>query len=137
MSPGDTQEGDEQALDRKIEFMELCILNPRTGVERTAFMQTIADQLQTEHRQPYACFFFNRGVVVCDNMDQLYSTLAYQLAINTPSMREHIERAMVEDPALLIRSPAMQLQQLIINPFKLLPPPHSSLIFIIDGVDEF
>jgi len=44
---------------------------------------------------------------------------------------------MVEDPALLMRSPATQLQQLIINPFKLLPPPRSSLILIIDGVDEF
>ena len=53
-----------------------------------------------------------------------------------PSMREHIEQAMMEDPALPMRSPAMQLQQLIINPFKLLSPPCSPLILIIDGLDE-
>ena len=98
------------------------LIQGRTGVIKTAFLQTIADQLQAEKRQPYACFFFNRDVVGCDNMNQLISTLAYQLAINMPSMREHIEQAMMEDPALPMRSAATQLQKLIINPFKLLPP---------------
>ena len=114
------------------------LIQGRTRVDQTAFMQTIAEQLQAENRRPYACFFFNRDVVGCDNMDQLFSTLAYQLAINIPSMREHIEQAMVEDPALPMRSAATQLQKLIIIPFKLLPPLRSSpsLILIIDGVDE-
>jgi hypothetical protein len=71
-------------------------------------------------------------------MDQLFSTLAYQLAINIPSMREHIEQAMVEDPALPMKSATTQLQKLIIIPFKLLLPPRScsSLTLIIDGFDE-
>jgi len=113
------------------------LIQGRTGVGKTALMQTIAEQLQAENRQPYACFFFKRGVVGCDNMDQLFSTLAYQLAINIPSMREHIERAMIEDPALPMRSPATQLQKLILIPLKLLPTPCSSpIIFIIDGLDE-
>jgi len=101
-------------------------------------MQTIAEQLQVENRQLYACFFFNRDVVGCDNMDQLFSTLAYQLAINIPGMREHIEQAMMDDPALLMRSAVTQLQKLIIIPFKLLPTPRSNscLILIIDGLDE-
>jgi hypothetical protein len=69
-------------------------------------------------------------------MDQLFSTLAYQLAINIPDMREHVERAMMEDPALPMRSAATQLQKLIIIPFKHLPTPRSSPILIIDGLDE-
>ena len=40
------------------------------------------------------------------------------------------------DPALPMRSPATQLQKFIIIPFKLLPTPCSSLILIIDGLDE-
>ena len=51
-------------------------------------------------------------------------------------MREHIEQAMMTDPALPMRSPATQLQKFIIIPFKLLPTPCSSLILIIDGLDE-
>ena len=114
------------------------LIQGRTRVEKTAFMQTIAEQLQAENRQLHACFFFQRDVVGCDNMDQLFSTLAYQLAINIPSMREHIEQAMMDDPALPMRSAATQLQKLIIIPFKLLPTPRSSppLILIIDGLDE-
>jgi len=137
--PG-TRKKEKEKIRSWIEESNACssvfLIQGRTAVEKTAFMQTIADQLQAENRQPYACFFFNRGVVGCDNMDQLFSTLAYQLAINTPSMREHIENAMMEDPALPMRSAATQLQKLIINPFKLLPPPRSPLILIIDGLDE-
>ena len=71
-------------------------------------------------------------------MDQLFLTLAYQLAINIPSMRERIEQVMMEDPALPKRSAATQLQKLIVIPCKLLPTPCSSspLILIIDGLDE-
>jgi hypothetical protein len=112
------------------------LIQGRTTFGKTAFMQTIAEQLQAENRHPYACFFFNRGVVGCHNMDQLFSTLAYQLAINMPSMREHIEQAMMQDPALPRRSAATQLQKLIIIPFKPLPTPPPSLILIIDGLDE-
>ena len=115
------------------------LIQGHTRVDQTAFMQTIAEQLQAKNRRPYACFFFNRDVAGCDNTDQLFSTLAYQLAINIPSLREHIEQAMVEDPALPMRSAATQLQKLIITPFKLLPiGPRSrpSLVFIIDGLDE-
>jgi len=131
---------EKEIIRRWIEDPNPCssvfLIKGRAGVEKTALMQTIADQLQAENRHPYACFFFNRGVVGCDNMDQLFSTLAYQLAINIPSMRKHIEQAMVEDPALPRRSATTQLQKLIIIPFKLLPTPRPSLILIIDGLDE-
>ena len=131
---------EKEIIRRWIEAPNPCssvfLIQGRTEVEKTALMQTIADRLQAENRHPYACFFFKRGVVGCDNMDQLFSTLAYQLAINMPSMREHIEQAVMKDPALPMRCAATQLQKLIINPFKLLPPPRSSLILIIDGLDE-
>jgi hypothetical protein len=73
-------------------------------------------------------------------MDQLFSTLAYQLATNlatnTTGIREHVEQAMMADPALPNRSAATQLQKLIIDPFKLLPTPCPSPILIIDGLNE-
>ena len=137
--PG-TRKKEKEIIRRWIEEPNPCssvfLIQGRTRVVKTAFLQTIAEQLQAEKRQPYACFFFNRGVVGCDNMDQLIPTLAYQLAINMPSMRVHIEQAMMEDPALPMRSTTTQLQKLIIIPFKLLPPPRPSLIFILDGLDE-
>ena len=69
-------------------------------------------------------------------MDQLFSTLAYQLAINTAGIRQHVEQAIMEDPALLLKTPATQLQKLIIDPFKVLPTPCPSPIHIIEGLNE-
>ena len=68
-------------------------------------------------------------------MDQLFSTLAYQLAINISTMRGHIEQVKVEDPAPPVRSAATQLQKLIIIPFEHLPQ-RSTPVLIIDGLDE-
>ena len=42
----------------------------------------------------------------------------------------------MEDPALPMRSAAIQSQKFIVNPFRLLPTPRSSPILIIDGLYE-
>jgi len=62
--------------------------------------------------------------------------LAYQLAINVAGMREHINQTMEDNPALPMKSAAVQLQQLITEPFARLPIPRPSPVIIIDGLDE-
>jgi len=42
----------------------------------------------------------------------------------------------VDNPALPTKTPAIQLQKLIIDPFKLLPTPRPSPILIIEGLNE-
>ena len=69
-------------------------------------------------------------------MDKLFSTLAYQLAMNTAGVRQHVEQAIVDNPALPTKAPAIQLQKLIIDPFKLLPTPCPAPILIIEGLNE-
>jgi len=115
----------------------IFLIQGRRGVGKTAVLQSIAERLQSENRHSYACFFFKPGLAGCDSLDQLFSTLAYQLAINTTDLREHVDHAMIEDPALPKKSPATQLQKLIIDPLKLLPTPRPSPILIIDGLDEY
>jgi hypothetical protein len=68
--------------------------------------------------------------------DQLFSTLAYQLAMNVDGMLEPIDRAMMQDFSLPKMSAAVQLKQLIIEPIRLLPNPLRPIIIIIDGLDE-
>jgi Cdc6-like AAA superfamily ATPase len=123
-------------IDESNSSSSVFLIQGRTGFGKTALVQSIAERLQGENRQSYACFFFKQGMAGCDNLDQLFSTLAYQLAINTTGLREHVEQAMIEDPALPMKSPTTQLQKLIIDPFKLLPTPRPSPILIIDGLDE-
>ena len=112
------------------------MIQGRRGVGKTALLQSIVERLHGQNQQSYACFF-KQGLAECDNLDQLFSTLAYQLAINTSGLRKHVEQAMIEDPALPKKSPATQLQKLIIDPLKLLPTPRPSPILIIDGLDEY
>jgi len=82
------------------------------------------------------CFFFRRATAGCNVKDHLFSTLAYQLALNVPGMLEHVDRAMTQDFSLPKKSIAVQLKRLIIEPFKLLPPLPAFPIIIIDGLDE-
>ena len=137
--PG-TRKKEEADIMRWIDESNSCsavfLIQGRRGVGKTALLQSIAERLHGENRQSYACFF-KQGLAGCDNWDQLFSTLAYQLAINTSGLREHVEQAMIEDPALPKKSPATQLQKLIIDPLKLLPTPRPSPILIIDGLDEY
>ncbi|KIM44311.1 hypothetical protein M413DRAFT_379002 [Hebeloma cylindrosporum] len=108
-------------------------VNGRAGVGKTALMQKIAERGGVYFG---GCFFFRRGVPGCNQKGSLFSTLAYQLAMNIPGMLEHVEGAMLKDFSLPTKSAAVQIQRLIVEPLKLLPiPPHIRII-IIDGLDE-
>jgi len=83
------------------------------------------------------CFFFRRGVPGCNHKGFLFSTVAYQLAMNVPGMHEHVDAAMLKDSSVPRMSAAVQMERLIVEPIKLVRPtlPHP-LIIIIDGLDE-
>jgi hypothetical protein len=108
-------------------------VNGRAGVGKSALMQMIAE---LEDIYFGGCFFFRRATAGCNVKDHLFSTLAYQLALNVPGMLKHVDRAMTQDFSLPKKSIAVQLKRLIIEPFKLLPPLPAFTIIIIDGLDE-
>jgi hypothetical protein len=111
-------------------------VNGRAGVGKSALMQTIAELLRDNNLDLGGCFFFQRNVSRCDGKGYLFSTIAYQLAINVAGLRGHINQAMEDDPTLPMKSAAVQLQQLVIEPFMRLPTPRPSPVIIIDGLDE-
>ena len=108
-------------------------VNGRAGVGKSALMQKIAELGLVYFG---GCFFFRRGTPGCNVKDHLFSTLAYQLAMNVDGMLEHVDRAVMQDPSLPKMSAAVQLKRLIIEPIRLLPIPLRPTIIIIDGLDE-
>jgi hypothetical protein len=108
-------------------------VNGRAGVGKSALMQKIAELGLVYFG---GCFFFRRGTFGCNVKDHLFSTLAYQLAINVNGMLEAVDRAMTQDFSLPKMSAAVQLKRLIIEPILLLPIPVRPTIIIIDGLDE-
>ena len=67
----------------------------------------------------------------------MFSTIAYQLALKVPGLRQHVNRIMELDPTLYTKSMDVQLQSLIVDAFRYLSPlPQRSYLVIIDGLDE-
>ena len=67
----------------------------------------------------------------------LFSTIAYQLALNVSGLRQHVNRITELNPTLHTKSMDIQLQSLIVDAFKYLSPlPQRSYLVIIDGLDE-
>jgi len=130
----------EKATEDIIEWIEepntsstVLWVNGRAGVGKSALMQKIADLGLVYFG---GCFFFRRGASGCNVKDHLFSTLAYQLAINVDGMLELVDRAVVRDFSLPNMSAAVQLSGLIIEPIRLLSVPLLPIIIIIDGLDE-
>ena len=110
------------------------------GAGKTAILQAIAEFLcdPSESSQNFGgSFFFSRGKQGRDGGHFLFSTIAYQLALNVPGLRQHVDRIMELNPTLHSKSMNVQLQSLIVDAFRNLSPlPQRSYLVIIDGLDE-
>ena len=107
------------------------------GAGKTAILQAIADFLSESYENFGGSFFFSRGKKGRDKGHFLFSTIAYQLALKVPRLRQHINRIMESDPMLHTKSMSVQFQTLIVDAFKCLSPlPQRPYLVIIDGLDE-
>ncbi|KAF8961761.1 hypothetical protein BDZ97DRAFT_2028593 [Flammula alnicola] len=113
-------------------------LHGPAGAGKSAISQTIADLCQ-EFGLLAASFFFSRTSRERNTGSRLFSTLAYQLAIKVPQLKELIEEVIESDPAIVSKSMELQLKHLILEPLGQLrqasPQPLPQVI-IIDGLDE-
>ena len=110
------------------------------GAGKTSILQAIAEYLCSPSGSDQnfgGSFFFSRGKHGRDQSHFLFSTIAYQLALKVPGLRQHINRFMESDPSLHTKSMGLQLQKLIVDAFECLSPlPQCSYLVIIDGLDE-
>ena len=110
------------------------------GAGKTAILQAIAELLcsPSESSQKFGgSFFFSRGKTGRDQGHFLFSTIAYQLALKVPRLRQRVNRIMELDPTLYTKSMDLQLRTLIVDAFKKLSPlPQRPYLVIIDGLDE-
>jgi hypothetical protein len=106
------------------------------GAGKSAIAQSFCQKLETEGRLG-ASFFFKRGHPSRGNGNKLFMTIAYQLAYlrDLPRLKHAISQELEDDPTILDRSLLLQLQKLIITPFKE-SIPGRILVIVIDGLDE-
>jgi hypothetical protein len=97
--------------------------------------------LKVAERRLAGSFFFSRKHTKRCTIGYFFATLAYQLATNFPSIRDDVNRAIRENPALLDPDKSLhdQMEALFLQPLQQLcfrlrdsPPP----VFVIDALDE-
>ena len=107
------------------------------GAGKSSIAQTIAEWCRKFNNHLAGTFFFLRGRAGRQEGSRLFCTLAYQLALYVPGLREHINQAMRIDPTLPSKDLDTQFRTLIIEPFQRLSfPPTDLPLVIIDGLDE-
>ena len=106
------------------------------GAGKSAIAQTVAESCATDGRLG-ASFFFSRGKLGRNTGKPLFPTIAYQLAISVRETRMPISKAVEDDPSISDKSIEVQLQKLILEPYRwIMRGEPASMVVIIDGLDE-
>ncbi|KAF8991628.1 hypothetical protein BDQ17DRAFT_1370567 [Cyathus striatus] len=109
------------------------------GVGKSAIAQSVCERLE-RMKTLGASFFFSRTEATRNNVQRLFTTIAYQLAVFLPitGLRKAIEMHITRDPDVISQSMEAQWRKLV-APLKTavgtkdaLPP----TVIVIDGLDE-
>ena len=125
---------------KKERLMWLC--GP-TQAGKSAIAQTIADRCYDANIL-MASFFFSRNCANCCDKSYLIPTIAYQLTVSIPKIRNRVRDVLRNDPLILSRSLEAQARALIVRPLTGVAlndmddldqgsPPR---LVILDGIDE-
>ena len=126
-------------LDRQTRFLWL---HGPAGAGKSAIEQTIAE-LCDKMKFLAASFFFSRSIGGRNEKTFLITTIVNQLIVSIPEIREHVGKALYNDPSLPTRSLEAQMDALVIKPLEaaastgrvdfMNPRPK---VIVLDGLDE-
>jgi hypothetical protein len=117
-----------------------CIfwLNGLAGTGKSTIARTVARNFSDQKRLG-ASFFFSRGGGDVGHAGKFVTSIALQLASNSPSLDQHICNALAERRDIVTQSLHDQWQQLVLVPLSKLGRgggPPSSLVLVVDALDE-
>ncbi|KAF5312592.1 hypothetical protein D9619_002791 [Psilocybe cf. subviscida] len=115
------------------------------GAGKSAVCQSLAEWCsEQEQGLVLASFFFDRLDSTRNHEGLLIPTLAYQIARGIPGVREHLNRAMDNDPGIFNQSFDDQINVLLFGPLKAAAKSFRYLgnqsstqtVILVDGLDE-
>ena len=128
-----------QGVDDQNAFI-LWLYGP-AGAGKSAISHEIARRCHLK-KLLLASFFFPRSDPTRSTAKSLIATIAYQIMVNIPGMREKIGRIIEQDPCILTQSLEAQVGSLIVEPLRELADMGyfealtSRRLIIVDGLDE-
>ncbi|RXW24235.1 hypothetical protein EST38_g1602 [Candolleomyces aberdarensis] len=127
--------------DRESPQRLLCMTGA-AGSGKSALQQTVAEQCSGLDILS-STFFFSSTDPTRNTVSAVIPTIAYQLGLNNPALREVISAAVTKDPLIFEKSLKTQMTRLVIGPIEDLSRaiPKSELAalpyaILIDGLDE-
>ncbi|KJZ74569.1 hypothetical protein HIM_06165 [Hirsutella minnesotensis 3608] len=111
-------------------------LQGKAGTGKSTIARTVASNLAA-HDRLAASFFFKRGERDRGNSRRLFSTIAAQLAQQSPAVAEHVRHAMEADPNVTGKALGVQFEKLILQPVEAAYcDPSMAMTVVIDALDE-
>ncbi|KAG2049830.1 hypothetical protein BDR06DRAFT_685210 [Suillus hirtellus] len=127
----------------------LIWLHGMAGVGKSAIAFSIAERMRAlrvqeqvvSEKRLLGSFFFSRKHGKRCTTGYFFATLAYQLAINFPNIREDVNKAIRDNPALLDPDKSLrdQMEELFLQPLRRLRYrlcQCSPSVFVVDALDE-
>src|SRR5258708_4711423 len=109
-------------------------INGIAGIGKSTIARTVAED-EGRRKCLGASFFFSRQEKDLSDPRLFIPTIAHQLAQSSPQVRLGVVQALQEDPDIVHKSSATQLQQLILNPLRNSTSP-KPLLLVVDALDE-
>jgi hypothetical protein len=113
----------------------VCWLEGPAGSGKSTIAYTIAEQCANKQRLVFS-FFFSRGKLDRSDTSKFFPTFAYQLASFVPATQASMQRALAADPSIPSQRLADQMKKLIVDPILTVTGSITSLIVVVDGLDE-
>ena len=105
------------------------------GIGKSTIAQSMAQKLD-EQGLLGASFFFSRGGGDLGRADRLFSTIAYQLARKSNSLKQQICRVLAEQSDVAHQTLQKQWKSLILQPIRKLDQHSKIYVLVIDALDE-
>ncbi|KDR78765.1 hypothetical protein GALMADRAFT_244314 [Galerina marginata CBS 339.88] len=127
--------------DSKTQHAFILWLHGAMGTGKSVMAQEVAEHTDAQGLL-IASFFFSRSDPNRNHGRSLFPTIAYQLALAIPQIREKIATIIENDPLILTRSFSTQFQSLIAAPLQDFVRSDDSVgtdfrrLIVIDGLDE-
>nr|OQO21198.1 hypothetical protein B0A51_14683 [Rachicladosporium sp. CCFEE 5018] len=116
-----------------------CIfwLNGMAGTGKSTIARTVAEEF-SRRKCLGASFFFVRGGGDVSHAAMFFASIANQLAIRQPNVKQHIVEAVQREPDIGSKSRTEQWRQLIAQPLAktIAQTPRPVVVLVIDALDE-
>ena len=135
------QEGTREAVVSKIlawvesDDRPICWLEGPAGSGKSTVAHTIAERCDSQQRLAVS-FFFSRGRQDRGDSAKFFATFAYQLASFLPVVQEPMLLTLAKKPFIPSSRLQDQIKLLIVDPLLSIREPISSMVVVIDGLDE-